>query len=146
MLACTSVPAVAETKDAPPTLSVAIRETFDAWAVPFGVDPGTAVLNKLQMSGTLSGDKIGLPGWSAHAQIFRFDGQLLSNRMGDIQTADNLEAIPVTRLFEAWVAHQWGEDNRSIALRAGLIDLNSQFDQVDPASLFTNSLHAHSQT
>lgn len=61
--------------------------------------------------------------------------------MGDIQTADNLEALPMTRLFEAWIAKQWGGDNRSIALRAGLIDLNSQFDSVDPASLFINSSH-----
>lgn len=136
-----SKPAFAETKDAPPTLSVAIRETFDAWAVPAGVHPGTAVLSKFQLSGTLSGDKIGLQGWSAHAQIFRFDGQLLSSHMGDIQTADNLEAVPVTRLFEAWIARQWGEENRSIAIRAGLIDLNSQFDAVDPASLFINSSH-----
>ena len=79
-----SFPALAEAKDAPPTLSVALRETFDAWAVPAGVDPVTAVLNKFQLSGTLSGDKIGFPGWSAHAQIFRFDGQLLSSHMGDI--------------------------------------------------------------
>ncbi len=136
-----SAPAFAEAKDPPPILSVAVRETFDAWAVPTGIDPGTAFLNKFQLSGTLSGDKLGLQGWSAHAQIFRFDGQLLSSRMGDIQTADNLEAVQITRLFEAWIARQWGEENRSIALRAGLIDLNSQFDSIDPASLFINSSH-----
>lgn len=124
-----------------PLLSVAIRETFDVWAVPAGLDPGISVLNKVQLSGTLSGDPIGLPGWSAHAQIFRFDGQALSARMGDIQTADNLEAPPVTRLFEMWAAHQWGADDRSVALRTGLIDLNSQFDSIDPASLFINSSH-----
>ena len=106
-----------------------------------GLAPGTSVLSKFQLSGTLSGGKIGLRGWSAHAQIFRFDGQQLSQRMGDIQTADNLEAIPVTRLFEAWIARQWGRENGSIALRAGLIDLNSQFDSVDPATLFINSSH-----
>ena len=127
--------------DPPPIVSVAIRNTFDAWAVPAGVAPGTAVLNKFQLSGTLTGDGFGLTGWSAHAQIFRFDGQSLSARLGDLQTADNLEAPPVTRLFEAWVAHQWGAENRSIALRAGLIDLNSQFDSVEPASLFISSSH-----
>ena len=126
-------------KEVLPLLSVAVRETFDGWAVPAGLNPGSSVLNKLQISGTLSGDPIGLPGWSAHAQVFRFDGQALSARMGDIQTADNLEAPPVTRLFEAWIARQWGTENRSIALRLGLIDLNSQFDSIDPASLFVNS-------
>ena len=125
----------------PPILSVDVRNTLDAWAVPAGIDPGFAFLNKFQLSGTLSGDKFGLAGWSAHAQVYRYDGQSLSQRLGDIQTADNLEAVPVTRLFEAWVAHQWGKEKRSIALRAGLIDLNSQFDAVDPASLFINSSH-----
>ena len=134
-------PSLAAGKDDTPTLSVAIRETADAWSVFSGLDPGFTVLNKLQVSATLTGDKLGLQGWSAHAQVFRFDGQSLSARMGDIQTADNLEALPMTRLFEAWVARQWGGDNRSIALRAGLIDLNSQFDSVDPASLFINSSH-----
>lgn len=132
---------MAADKDDTPTLSVALRETADNWSVFSGVDPGLAILSKLQVSATLSGDKLGLEGWSAHAQVFRFDGQQLSARMGDIQTADNLEALPMTRLFEAWIARQWGSENRSIALRAGLIDLNSQFDSVDPASLFLNSSH-----
>lgn len=131
----------AAVKDETPTFAAAVRETVDGWSVPVGLDPGFSILNKFQLSATLTGDKFGLKGWSAHAQIFRFDGQLLSSRMGDIQTADNLEAFPTTRLFEAWVARQWGEENRSIALRAGLIDLNSQFDSVDPASLFVNSSH-----
>lgn len=122
-------------------LSVAVRDTADSWSVFSGVDPGFAFLNKLQVSATLTGDKLGLAGWSAHAQIFRFDGRSLSAGMGDIQTADNLEALPMTRLFEAWIAKQWGGENHSITLRAGLIDLNSQFDSVDPASLFINSSH-----
>ncbi len=143
ILVCASIaqPALGAEKDATPPLSVAIRETSDTWGVVSGIDPGLAILNKLQISATLTGDKLGLNGWSAHAQVFRFDGQSLSARMGDIQTADNLEALPLTRLFEAWVARQWGTENRSIALRVGLIDLNSQFDSIDPASLFLNSSH-----
>lgn len=142
VIACAGLVSVpANAADPIPPWSVAMRETLDVWDVPTGLDPGLAILNKIQLSGTVSGDSFGLPGWSAHAQILRFDGRSLSNRLGDIQTADNLEAVPVTRLFEAWLAHQWGEENRSIALRAGLIDLNSQFDSTDPASLFINSSH-----
>jgi len=117
------------------------RETFDAFAVPAGVKPGTAILNKLQVSATMRGERLGLPGWSVHAQIIRFDGQSVSNHLGDIQTADNIEAVPVTRLFEAYVSRLWGTDEHSLALRLGLIDLNSQFDSVDPASLMLNSSH-----
>jgi porin len=124
-----------------PPLAIAGRETFDAFGVPAGTRPGTALLNKIQVSATLRGERLGLKGWSIHAQVIRFDGQSLSKRMGDIQTADNIEAIPVTRLFEAYLAKLWGTDKRSVAVRIGAIDLNSQFDSVDPASLMLNSSH-----
>lgn len=94
-----AVPARADPSDKLPPFAIAARETFDAFAVPAGVDPGTAILNKIQISATLRGDQLGLPGWSLHAQMIRFDGQSLSSHLGDIQTADNVEAVPVTRLF-----------------------------------------------
>lgn len=134
-------PAAAAAADPLPPVSVAERETFDSFAVPAGTKTGTAILNKLQLSATVRGERIGLAGWSIHAQIFRFDGQSLSRRLGDIQTADNIEAVPVTRLFEAYLARLWGTDKNSVAVRAGLIDLNSQFDSIDPASLMFNSSH-----
>ncbi len=118
-----------------------MRETFDVMSVPFGRSPGISLLNKLQLSGTLRGDQFGLEGWSAHAQLFRFDGQSLSRRLGDLQTADNIEAVPVTRLFEAYLARLWGKGDRTVAVRLGLIDLNSQFDSIDAASLMLNSSH-----
>ena len=136
-----STSSIAQEPNETPTFAVALRETDDVWEVPAGNDPGLTILNKMQVSATLDGTSWGFDGWTAHAQIFRFDGKALSDRMGDIQTADNLEAPPTTRLFEAWVARQWGRENRSVALRLGLIDLNSQFDSVDPASLFINSSH-----
>jgi hypothetical protein len=80
-----------------PPLAIAARETFDLFDVSKGIDPGTAVLNKIQLSGSIRGDQFGLRGWSLHGQLFRFDGQSLSRRLGDIQTADNIEAAPVTR-------------------------------------------------
>ena len=61
--------------------------------------------------------------------------------MADIQTADNIEAVPVTRLFEAYVSRVWGTKDRSLGVRFGLIDLNSQFDTNDAASLMLNSSH-----
>jgi porin len=133
--------ACASGNDTPPPLTIAVRNTFDVFDVPFGIEPGATVLNKIQLSGTLRGDQLGLDGWSVHAQLFRFDGQSLSRRLGDIQTADNIEAVPVTRLFEAYVARLWGRDNHSIAMRAGLIDLNSQFDSIDTASMMLSSSH-----
>lgn len=124
-----------------PTLAIAGRETFDVFDIPAGVAPGAAILNKIQVAATLRGEKLGLNGWLMHAQVIRFDGQSLSKRLGDIQTADNIEAEPVTRLFEAYLSKLWDKGDHSLALRFGLIDLNSQFDSIDPASLMLNSSH-----
>lgn len=140
-LASGEAPAIADPTDKFPALTIATRETFDAFAVPAGIDPGTAILNKLQVSATLRGEQLGLKGWQVHAQLIRFDGQSLSKHLGDIQTADNIEAVPVTRLFEAYLAKMWDRGDHSLALRLGLIDLNSQFDSIDPASLMLNSSH-----
>ncbi len=133
--ACASAP------DTLPPLVVAGRETFDVFAVPAGVEPGAAVLNKIQLSATVRGDQFGLRGWTWHIQIIRVDGQSLSRRLGDLQTADNIEAAPAIRLFETYAAHLWGDDKRSVSVRLGLIDLNSQFDSIDPASVMLNSSH-----
>lgn len=128
--------------DTPPSISVGIRETLDGWDnVSGGLKTGTVLLNKLQISGTLRGASIGLPGLSLHAQVFRTDGHSLSDRVGDIQTVSNIEAPPSTRLFEAWVEEKVGDERRSLGIRAGLMDLNAQFDANDSASLFVNSSH-----
>jgi porin len=140
-LALAGKPAFADAANKLPPVVIAGRETFDMFDVPSGARPGTAVLTKMQLSATVRGERLGLPGWSLHGQIIRFDGRSLSRRLGDIQTADNIEAVPVTRLFEAYAARLWGSDKSSVALRFGLIDLNSQFDSIDPASLMLNSSH-----
>lgn len=141
ILACVGAPAHADSTDKLPPLAIATRDTFDLFAAPAGVDPGIAVLNKLQVSATLRGESLGLNGWLLHAQVVRFDGQSLSRRLGDLQTADDIEAEPFTRLFEAYFSKMWERGDQSVAIRFGLIDLNSQFDSIDPASLMLNSSH-----
>jgi porin len=136
-----ALPATAKAQDAPPSLTLAVRDTADLWIVTSGSDPGTVGLNKLQLSATLNGDRSGFTGWSLHGQVFRADGGSLSARLGDIQTADNIETAPVTRLFEAWLQKSLGTGDRTLALRAGLLDYNADFDSLDTASLFLNSSH-----
>ncbi|CAM3268903.1 Carbohydrate porin [Sphingomonas antarctica] len=131
----------ARADDPPPTVSLAMRDTMDAWAVPVGAYPGSDVLNKLQLSATVAGDRSGLSGWIAHAQVFRTDGTSLSARLGDIQTADNIEADRLQRLFEAWVQKTFGAGDRTLSLRGGLLDYNADFDSTATASLFLNSSH-----
>lgn len=125
-----------------PPVSLSIRETFDLWGnVAGGVRRGTVALNKLQLSGSLHGDDVGLEGVTAHVQVFRTDGRSLSSRVGDIQTMSNIEAVPTFRLFESWVEKKFGEGHRELGIRAGLLDLNASFDSIQAASLFINSSH-----
>jgi porin len=126
----------------PPTLSLSARDTIDLWDnTTGGRERGAVVLNKLQVSGTVQGDVVGLEGFSVHAQVFRSDGSSLSRRVGDIQTVDSIDAVLVTRLFEAWVEKKIGNDDRSAALRVGLMDLNADFDSTQTGALFVNSSH-----
>jgi porin len=136
------VPGTSAPAAPPPLWSLSARETLDLWDnVAGGVRTGPVLLNKIQVSGTVNGEPIGLPGLSVHAQVFRTDGASLSSRVGDIQTVSNIEAVPTYRLFEAWIEKRFGGGDPRFALRAGLMDLNSDFDSVQTASLFVNSSH-----
>jgi porin len=125
---------------APPPLTLNIVETADFWRnTQGGFRVGDATLNKLQVSVTFDGERAGAPGLRAYAQVFKTDGESLSGgRVGDIQTASTIEAISAIRLMEAWAEHDLG--SRLIA-RAGLIDLNRDFDSAAAAGLFLNSSH-----
>lgn len=138
------LPGSASAADTPPqALTLSVRETADVWAdVSGGIDPGVTAMNKAEVSATFNGEAVGLDGFRGHVQVFRTDGASLTARTGDIQTISNIEAVNVTRLFETWAEQQFGKkDAGGVSIRAGLIDLNSEFDSIDPASLFVNSSH-----
>lgn len=125
---------------APVTLS--IRNTTDLWGVAAGgIKRGSRLLNKLQLMASFDGEAVGLTGFHAHGQIFRTDGKSLTSLVGDVETVSNIEAVNTARLFEAWVEQSFGTATGGGSIRAGLIDLNSEFDSIDPAGLFINSSH-----
>jgi porin len=96
-------------------------------------------LNKLRLAATLNGDALGAEGLKAHLQIYRTNNETLSgSRTGDIQVASNIEATGATRLFELWVEKSFGDHG---GVRVGLMDLNYDFDAIDPAALFIGSSH-----
>jgi porin len=119
---------------------VAVRDTLDLWRnTEGGVKVGYTELNKLQIAVTVDGDALGQPGWRAHLHYFRTNGESLSgSRVGDIQTASNIEALSTDRLMEAWVERRFGD---RWAVKGGLMDLNTDFDSIEPAGLFLNSSH-----
>ncbi|WP_394762178.1 carbohydrate porin [Phenylobacterium sp.] len=124
-------------------MTFAARETFESWRnVSGGMRVGDTTLNKLQISGTWTANAWSNPGFRLHAQVFRTNGERLTSRVGDLQTVSNIEALSTDRLFEAWAEQSFGKPTQGgVAVRVGLIDLNSDFDSIEPAALFIDSSH-----
>jgi porin len=132
----------ADAQTEPQFITVSVRDTLDGWDAATGTDPGTTVMNKLQISATVDGAAFNADGLRLHGQLFRTDGESLTRRTRDIQTISNIEAPPVTRLFELWAEQRFGKAGPgAVSIRVGLLDLNSEFDSIAPASLMINSSH-----
>ena len=135
-------PSWAADEDFAPTypVSLTIHDTLDLWRnTQGGLKVGDTQLNKLQVALAFDGDALGHADWKARLQYFRTNGERLSGgRVGDIQTASNIEALSTDRLMEAWIERAlW----KTGAVRVGLMDLNADFDSIAPAGLFLNSSH-----
>ena len=63
--------------------------------------------------------------------------ELSGDIVGDLQTVSNIDNGEVYRLYEAW----YQQELDSSRVKVGLIDLNSEFDAIEPAGLFINSSH-----
>lgn len=134
-------PAIARADDdpPPPVLTATLRDNLDGWGIADGGGAGPVVMNRAQVAATLAGDRLGLPGLAVHAQIFNYAGSSLSGRVHDIQTADAIEAVPMTRLFEAWIEKRFGTEEHNVALKAGLMDVNADFDSIVSSNWLINS-------
>jgi porin len=72
--------------------------------------------------------------------LYNNGNSLTDDLVGDFQVASNIDAgVRAARLYEAWVEQRFAGDRAS--LKAGLYDLNSEFDTNDSAALFINSSH-----
>lgn len=65
------------------------------------------------------------------------DRRLSETLVGDLQVASNIDTYGATRLYEAWVQQQVAGGS----LKAGVVDLNSEFDVNETRALFINSSH-----
>lgn len=139
LLALSPVAARADDDGPPPLFTATFRDSLDGWAVANGRAAAPVAMNRAQLAATLAGDSLGLPGLAVHAQIFNYAGASLSARTHDIQTADAIEAVPMTRLFEAWIEQRFGSEERNVAIRMGLMDVNADFDAIVAANWLVNS-------
>jgi porin len=104
-----------------------------------GIDRGTRYLDKLDVAFRI--DSSPLPGESAGSLFGRLlytNGTNFSEDLvGDLQIVSNIDAYESWRIFELW--YEFIADNWS--LKAGLYDLNSEFDVNNAGALFLNSSH-----
>lgn len=103
-----------------------------------GLHRGTRYLDNLDI--VIEADMERLVGWKgAQVHIYGLynNGASISDLAGDTQASSNIETgVRAARLYEAWIDQKIGD---AVSLKAGLYDLNSEFDALDAAGLFTSS-------
>ncbi|QNA86287.1 carbohydrate porin [Sphingomonas sp. So64.6b] len=104
-----------------------------------GVRRGTAWLGRADLTVAIDGRAIGLDGIAVFADLLATQPTDFSGRIvGDGQTVSNVQADSAIRPFEAWIEAQASE---ATAVKAGLIDLNTEFDIQSTGALFLHSSH-----
>ena len=105
-----------------------------------GVKRGTEYLDNTDLMLTLDGEKLlGRHGLTLFLYGIVNNGNSPTDNVGDLQGVDNIDAPTTSKLLEAWVEQSLCQDSCSV--KAGLYNLNSEFDAIDTATLFINSSH-----
>jgi porin len=133
-------PKAAAEAAAEPGFSLAAVYTGESWhALSGGMAQGSAYVDNLDLQLKLDGGAHGLPGYSAFIYLLYNNGaEFAGSTTGSLQGVSNIEAVPATRLYEAWIevpAFAGG------SLRGGLYNLNSEFDVNDVGALFLGPSH-----
>lgn len=121
--------------------SLSVYYTGELWHnVDGGLRTGAGYLSDAGL--TIASDLDGLFG-DVDAGVFAYflwnNSKTLSDRyVGDVQGVSNIDAQQAVRVYEFWYEQALNED---VSLRAGLYDLNSEFDAIRSAGLFINSSH-----
>ncbi|PKP91950.1 MAG: carbohydrate porin [Alphaproteobacteria bacterium HGW-Alphaproteobacteria-16] len=105
-----------------------------------GIKRGARYLDNLDI--VFEADMEAVAGWTgATVNIYGLynNGNSIGDLVGDAQAVSNIETgVRAFRLYEAWIDQKFGEN---VSLRAGLYDLNSEFDALDASGLFVSSPH-----
>ena len=113
----------------------------DAWRnTRGGLSTGHRNLDYAELSFQADGAALwNIPELTLYASANYTNGQSVSDDLtGDAQVVSNIQAISTVRLGELWA--EWGM-GRSNNFRAGLYNLNAEFDCIDSGALFLNSSH-----
>lgn len=129
----------ANAADLSPGLSASVDFAQDYFRdVSGGIEKGSGAPSAIHLTGDLDSRYWGGNGNDRfHIDFLGTGGSSISNRVGDLQGLDNIEATNTARLFAAWYEHAFAGTGSSV--RVGVQDYNALFDTLDTASLFINS-------
>ena len=97
---------------------------------------GVRVLDKVAAVAAYDGGD----GWTGVASAQYINGAMLSGDLvGDVQTASNIEGVGAVRVYEVWLGRDFAGVGHGAGVKAGLIDLNADFDVQEAGGLFLNS-------
>lgn len=139
-----AAPAIsAEGEGEPAAFDLSVVYTADIWRnARGGLSKGWRHLDNLDVTLTLDTERAF--GWEG-ATLFLYglynNGESLSEELvGDLQVVSNIDAgVQAARLYEAWAEQRLMEGR--LSLKAGLYDLNSEFDTTESGGLFLSSSH-----
>ena len=101
-----------------------------------GVKRSARLLDKADITATVQGDDHGVRGLTIFVDGQVTDGTAFSDSVvGSTQAVSNIDAPAGVRLFDAWVAQDFGGKG---GLKAGVVDLNADFAVQSTAALFLN--------
>jgi porin len=133
-------PPVPPADDDTPLAQLAGIYTGEVWRVARGAEStGYVWIDQLDLIATINGEQtLAVPGLMLYAHALYHGGGSVSTRTGDAQGPSNIEAPQGLKLLELWADWRPGRSSRH-SLRAGVYDVNSEFDALPSAALFLNS-------
>lgn len=133
-LASAACPALAQ-EQSPPAIALSAELTADTVTVASGgFDHRVRYLQNVDLVADVDLDRAaGISGATLHVDLLHNAGAFPNDAVGTLQCIDNIEVWdPKLRVFEAWAQKDLG---KGTTLRAGVMDLNSDFYSTPSAGL-----------
>ena len=132
-----AAPAVARAEDRKPVEFGATYVTDVLSNVDGGIRRGTVWLGRGDVTASVDGSVFGIDGAELFVDVLAVQRPDFSGRyVGDAQTVSNVQANSAIRPYEAWIGVPV---TRNLFAKAGLIDLNTEFDIQSVGKIFLNS-------
>ncbi len=121
-------------------LSFEIVYTGEIWGnLHGGIARDARYLDNLDLMLTVSSESLGHDGGTFFFYVLHNNRTTFSDLVGDLQTVSNIDNDRIWRIFEAWYEQRLLDDRMGVKI--GFMDLNAEFDAIDPGGLFVLSSH-----